>query len=265
MSGCLARGVSAHGGHVEVGEARGEGFFQRWDERSLGIACLVAVAGSAAAALFGLPTSWQMPFLFTAVYAILRSLAPLTQSRQDMAHLLAEIERLRRDFDQVNACRVEHYPDAASFYAAISEYLVKRDTRHLDTWYMRLENPDEFSASTSAFADYFNAVLDWAREGGSVKRLFCSGSPRGYRGWTAQHREDTRDLHRYSIREVSWPIKADLMSMAIMDTSAVFLAFTVGDRVQGMSIEDGKAASYFKAYFDRHWENARDVPRVPSP
>jgi hypothetical protein len=64
---------------------------------------------------------------------------------------------------------------------------------------------------------------------------------------------------------VTWPIKADLMSMAIMDTSAVFLAFTVGDRVQGMRIEDSEAAAYFKSYFDRHWENAREVTRTPTP
>ncbi|RLV65462.1 Glucose/sorbosone dehydrogenase-like protein [Streptomyces sp. CBMAI 2042] len=64
---------------------------------------------------------------------------------------------------------------------------------------------------------------------------------------------------------MTWPIKADLMSMAIMDMSAVFLAFTVGDRVQGMRIEDSEAAAYVKSYFDRHWENARDVPRLPLP
>ncbi|MCL7021332.1 hypothetical protein K6C39_22940, partial [Vibrio vulnificus] len=63
------------------------------------------------------------------------------------------------------------------------------------------------------------------------------------------------------IREVSWPIKADLLNMAIVDSRAVFLAFTVGDRVQGLRIENTEAASYFKSYFDRHWENARDIPR----
>lgn len=239
-------------------------WFERWDERGLAIACLFAVCGSVAAALFGLSAAWQMPFLFTAVYAILRTLVPLTASRLELAGLRTEVEVLRRDFDQVNASRVEHYPDAASFYEALTDHLVRRGARHLDSWYMRLENPDDFSESTTAFADYFQAVLDWAEAGGSVKRLFCTGSSRGQTGWTARHREETRHLRRYSIREVTWPIKADLMSMAIMDTSAVFLAFTVGDRVQGMRIEDSEAALYFKSYFDRHWENARDVPRVPA-
>ncbi|QTE02964.1 hypothetical protein [Streptomyces cyanogenus] len=239
-------------------------WFERWDERGLAIACLVAVLGSATAALFGLPAAWQMPFLFTAVYAILRTLVPLTASRRELAGLRTEVELLRRDFDQVNSSRIEHYPDAASFYKAATDYLVTRGTRHLDTWYMRIGTPDDFSESTAPFAEYFQAVLDWAAAGGSVKRLFCIGSSRGYTRWTAQHREETRHLRSYSIREVTWPIKADLMSMAIMDTSAVFLAFTVGDRVQGMRIEDSEAASYFKSYFDRHWENARDVPRAPA-
>lgn len=238
-------------------------WFERWDERGLAIACLVAVGGSAAAALFGLPAAWQMPFLFTALYAILRTLVPLTASRAELVRLREEAERLRRDFDRVNSSRIEHYPDAVSFYGALKAYLVRSGTRHLDSWYMRLENPDDFSESTAAFADYFEAVLAWAEAGGSVKRLFCIGPSRGQAGWTARHREQTRHLRRYSIREVTWAIKADLMSMAIVDTSAVFLAFTVGDRVQGMRIEDSEAASYFKSYFDRHWENAREVPRAP--
>lgn len=239
-------------------------WLERWHERGLAIGCLAAVCESVAAALFGFSAVWQMPFLFGAVYAILRTLVPLTDSRRELVGLRTEVESLRRGFDQVNASRVEHYPDAASFYGALTDHLVRRDTRQLDSWYMRLENPDDFSDSTEAFKEYFRAVLDWAETGGSVKRLFCVGSSRGQTGWTARHREETRHLRRYSIREVTWPIKADLMSMAIMDTSAVFLAFTVGDRVQGMRIEDSEAASYFKSYFDRHWENARDVPRAPA-
>ncbi|MFE2301181.1 hypothetical protein ACFXAW_23720 [Streptomyces sp. NPDC059445] len=135
----------------------------------------------------------------------------------------AEVQLLRRDFDQVNSSRIEHYPDAAAFYKAEVDYLVNRCPSHMDAWYMRLETPDDFSASSAAFSDYFQAVLDWAHNGGSVRRLFCLGSSRGYAGWTARHREQTRHLRGYSIREVTWPIKADLMSMAIMDTSAVFL------------------------------------------
>jgi hypothetical protein len=237
---------------------------ERWDERGLAIACLVAVCGSVAAGLFGLPVAWQMPFLFTAVYAILRSLAPITASRRELADLRTEFALLRRDFDRVNSSRIEHYPDAAAFYRAEVDYLVNRCPSHMDAWYMRLETPDDFGASSTAFSDYFQAVLDWAHDGGSVRRLFCLGSARGSSGWTVRHREQTRHLRSYSIREVAWPIKADLMSMAIMDTSAVFLAFTVGDRVQGMRIEDSEAASYFKSYFDRHWENAREVTRTPT-
>ncbi|MFD8808653.1 hypothetical protein [Streptomyces sp. NPDC059597] len=242
-----------------------EGFLERWDQRGLAIACLVAVCGSVTAALFGLSAAWQMPFLFTAVYAILRSLVPLASTRDELAALRAEAAALRRDFDQVNASRIEHYPDAAAFYQAEIDYLVHRHPSHMDAWYMRLETPDDFSASSPAFEGYFQAVLDWARDGGSVRRLFCLGSSRGYAGWTARHREQTRHLRSYTIREVTWPIKADLMSMAIMDTSAVFLAFTVGDRVQGIRIEDSEAAAYFKSYFDRHWENAREVTRPATP
>ncbi|RLV65463.1 arabinose efflux permease family protein [Streptomyces sp. CBMAI 2042] len=70
---------------------------ERWDQRGLAVACLVAVCGSVTAALFGLSAAWQMPFLFTAVYAILRSLVPLTESRQELADLRAEVASLRRD------------------------------------------------------------------------------------------------------------------------------------------------------------------------
>jgi hypothetical protein len=245
--------------------SRSGNLLERWDQRGLAVACLVAVCGSVTAALFGLSAAWQMPFLFTAVYAILRALVPITASRQELADLRTEVERLRRDFDQANSSRVEHYADAAAFYKAEVDYLVNRCPSHMDAWYMRLETPDDFSASSAAFSDYFQAVLDWAHNGGSVRRLFCLGSSREYANWTARHREQTRHLRSYSIRQVTWPIKADLMSMAIMDTSAVFLAFTVGDRVQGMRIEDSEAAAYFKSYFDRHWENAREVTRAPTP
>lgn len=235
---------------------------ERWDQWGLAIACLVAVCGSVIAALFGISAAWQMPFLFTAVYAILRHVAPMADSRRELENLRAEVKLLRQDFDHVNTSRVEHYPDSTSFYRALSNHLIHRHPRHLDTWYMRLETPDDFSTSTPAFADYFNAALDFARSGGSVRRLFCSGSSRSYSAWTTRHREETRDLGSYTVREVTWPIRADLLSMAIVDTDAVFLAFTDGDRVQGMRLEDGEAASYFKSYFNRHWENAREVRRA---
>ncbi|MGW2839798.1 hypothetical protein ACWCWD_18610 [Streptomyces sp. NPDC001493] len=240
-------------------------FMERWDQRGLAVACFVAVCGSVTATLFGLSVAWQMPFLFTAVYAILRSLVPLTASRQELADLRTEVGLLREDFDRTNSSRIEHYPDATSFYRAEMDYLANHSPSHMDAWYMRLETPDDFSASTAAFSVYFQAVLAWARDGGSVRRLFCLGSSREYAAWTARHRDETRHLRSYSIRQVTWPIKADLMSMAIMDTSVVFLAFTVGDRVQGMRIEDSEAAAYFKSYFDRHWENATEVTRSSAP
>ncbi|MFB7763309.1 hypothetical protein [Streptomyces xiamenensis] len=163
-------------------------WFERWDERGLAIACLIAVSGSALGALFGLSAAWQMPFLFTAVYAILRTLVPLTSVHGQLTGLHQEIEHLRRDFDQVNATRVQIYPDAESFYEALTDRLAERDTRHLDSWYMRLETPDEFSASTDPFAQYFRSVLTWVENGGSVKRMFCVGSSRSHRAWTTQHK-----------------------------------------------------------------------------
>ncbi|MEW2132926.1 hypothetical protein [Streptomyces sp. NPDC005435] len=180
-----------------------EGFLERWDQRGLAIARLVAVCGSVTATLFGLSAAWQMPFLFAAVYGILRTLVPLASTRDELTVLRAEVAAPRRDFDQVNASRIEHCPDAAAFYKAEIDHLANRRPSHMDAWYMRLETPDDFGASSAAFAGHFQAVLDWARDGGSVRRLLCLGSSRGYAGWTARHREQTRHLRSYTIREVT--------------------------------------------------------------
>ncbi|MDQ0312649.1 hypothetical protein J2S46_007205 [Kitasatospora herbaricolor] len=232
----------------------------RWEERGFTVACALVVLGSTVAAVFDVPPAWLMPFLFAAVYAILRLLLPLKGTQGEIADLRSELALLRREFSSAAFSRVEHYRDAAEFYRAATDYLRKHNPSHLDTWYMRIGTPDSFSESTPAFAAYFRAVLLWAEQGGSVRRLFCSGPSPEYARWTARHRQDTRDLSRYHIREVSWPIEADLMSMAIMG-DAVFLAFTTDDRVAGMRIEGSEAAAYFRSYFDRHWAKGADVPR----
>lgn len=237
---------------------------EHWDQWGIAIGCAIAACISALAAIFDFSTAYLMPFLFAAVYTILRYVARVADGQKELADLRTHVDELRQDFNLAHSSRVEHYPDAASFYKALSDYLAHTTHKHLDTWYMRLETPDDFGASTGAFANYFDNVLSFARSGGSVRRLFCSGTA-SYSAWVASHRAGTRDLRSYTIREVDWPIKADLMSMAVVGTQVVFLAFTDGDRVQGMRLEDGRAASYFKSYFDRHWENAREVRHPSAP
>jgi hypothetical protein len=243
--------------------AQSGSWFERWHERGLTTACAVAVGGSAVFALFGLSPTWQMPFLFTMVYAILRTLVPLTASRDELAALRAEIAKLHRGFDFVHASCTVFYPDAESFYGALLACLLKPGTRHLDCWYMHRENPDEFSRSTAPFGRYFQKALDWAGDGGSLRRLFYVDSTAEPGGWIARHRERTRHLHRYSVREVTWQTGADPMSMAVVDRRAVFLALTFGDRVQGVMIENKEVATLFASHFDQHWENAHEVPRSP--
>ncbi|MBO1416627.1 hypothetical protein [Streptomyces sp. FH025] len=232
---------------------------ERWDDRVVTGLCIVACAASAVAGVFGVPVAWQMPFLFLAIYVIMRALVPMRKSKDELARLHEELKSLRESVDRSAPIRIEHYPSAAAFYGAATAYLLQRGVRNLDTWYVRTGTPDEFSQSTQEFADYFRQVLDWARTGGSVRRLFCSGSSTEFADWITRHRDETRDLTRYEIRDVRWSIRADLMSMAIMDDRAVFLAFTVGPRVSGMRLEGPEAAKYFKEYFDRHWENADAV------
>ncbi|GHF90453.1 hypothetical protein GCM10018790_79560 [Kitasatospora xanthocidica] len=231
-----------------------------WDDRVVAGMCIVACGASAVAGVFGVSLAWQMPFLFLAIYVIMRALVPLRKSKDELARMRDELRSLRESVDRSAPSRIEHYPNAAAFYGAATAYLLQRGVRNLDTWYVRTGTPDDFSQSTQEFADYFRRVLDWARAGGSVRRLFCSGSSAEFADWTARHRAETRDLTRYEIRDVRWSIRADLLSMAIMDDRAVFLAFTVGARVSGMRLEGPEAAKYFKEYFDRHWENA-DVVR----
>ncbi|MER7752781.1 hypothetical protein [Kitasatospora sp. NPDC097643] len=232
--------------------------FAEWDHRAVTALCVVVIVGSTVAGVLEVPLAWQMPFLFLAIYVIMRALVPLRASKKELTGLRRELRQLRESIDRSAPARIEHYPTAADFYGALSAYL-QRGVRNLDTWYVRTGTPDEFSRSTQEFADYFQRVLVWARDGGSVRRLFCSGSSAEFSDWTARHRANTRDLTRYEIREVSWSIGTDLMSLAILDDRAVFLAFTVGPRVQGMRIEGPEAAKYFKEYFDRHWENAHIV------
>jgi hypothetical protein len=222
--------------------------------------CLCAVMVSIVGGIFQWSATALMPAIFVVLYGILRIVVPLRKAGQTLADLQTEIGQLRRELARSTNIRVENYPDASAFYEALTRYLRTQCRGNLDTWYVRTETPDSFAEANPPFAEYFQAVLNWSRDVGSVRRLFCAGS-KNYVDWTKKHREATRNLPRYKIRMVKWSISADLLSMAIMDNRIVFLAFTVDDRVCGMSIEGGEAAAYFGDYFDRHWASAREVPR----
>ncbi|MET8183794.1 hypothetical protein [Streptomyces sp. NPDC005336] len=153
------------------------------------------------------------------------------------------------------------YRSNPEFYDAAAKR-VRTARSEIRVTYTRRYPPDQYT--TRASADYFAAILDWAREDTeeqrSVRRIIgipeANGVPdRDVLAWARQHRSDTADILNYEASVLRWPVAADGLNMALIDDSVVFLAFSGGARqkLNGFSVEDRTFMSYFAAYFEQMW------------
>lgn len=153
------------------------------------------------------------------------------------------------------------YRDNPEFYGAAAEY-VRRAERDIRVTYIRRYPPTMFTSQ--AAADYFAAVLDWARDCGdqqrSVRRVIGVPTPSGaiepaMLSWLRDHHTATADLLNYEANIFEWTVAADGVNMALLDDDIAFLAFSgVGrQRLNGFSVADHGFVDYFVNYFEQIW------------
>ncbi|MFI7098574.1 helix-turn-helix domain-containing protein [Streptomyces sp. NPDC050161] len=152
------------------------------------------------------------------------------------------------------------YRTNPEFYGAAAER-VRSARASVRVTYTRCEPPTHYT--TPASAEYFDAILDWAREGSDgryVQRVIGVPEPAGsplpeMLDWARRHHDDTCGIKNYQARVLRWGADADGLNMALIDDNVVFLAFSGGaqEKLNGFSVEDPTFMSYFSGYFDQLW------------
>ncbi|GAA0953614.1 hypothetical protein [Actinocorallia libanotica] len=229
----------------------------RVEDRFILVTVLIVVAGSVLGAVRDWPPAAQLPLIFLALYAVLRNLLPLRGTREEVLRLHDELSAIRAGLDH-QCTRFHRYENNAEFYGALREAVAKSAENRLDVWYLRQTPPTDFQQKEARL--YFETVLSWARKNPSriARRLICVNSPQ-MRRWALDHHSRTGRIPNYEAHVVEWDIRADLLSMAIIDEKIVFLAFSGGinQAIRGMSMEDTDAARYFSDYFNQHWSTSQ--------
>lgn len=206
------------------------------------------------------PADWRQPWLDAATARDTQLHAPPRSEEALEQPMVAELPIGRAHLSAV------WYRDNPEFYRAAAEQLRKTQSE-IRVTYVRRSPPTHYTSSASA--DYFQAVLDWARASDcsddtqrSVRRIIGirenNGIPDpGLLGWAWQHHDETSDILNYEARVLRWQVAADGLNMALLDDRVAFLAFSDGSRqkLNGFSIEDPTFLHYFVGYFDQLWHN----------
>lgn len=181
------------------------------------------------------------------------------------------LDRIRRSRRAAPATRggaslpVVWYRTNPEFYRAAAEQ-VRRARSEIRVTYIRRHPPTHYTSAASA--EYFAAVLDWARaaaDGDSertVRRIIgvpeSGGTPDPVMlSWVRDHYEETAGLLNYEVNVLRWPTGADGQNMALIDDSVAFLAFSGGahQKLNGFSVEDPTFLGYYAGYFDQLWHS----------
>jgi hypothetical protein len=156
---------------------------------------------------------------------------------------------------------VTWYRDNPEFYLAGAGQ-VPRTRAEIRVTYVRQYPPTVFT--TPASAEYFAAILNWARRHDgkqrSARRII--GIP--YKGdvadpatlaWLHEHYAETADILNYEANVMPWYTAGDGINMALLDNDTAFLAFSGGGRqkLNGFSVQSSTFVEYFIKHFDQLW------------
>ncbi|MFF0357289.1 MULTISPECIES: helix-turn-helix domain-containing protein [unclassified Nocardia] len=153
------------------------------------------------------------------------------------------------------------YRDNPEFYSAAARQ-VRAATQEIRCTYLRAHPPTSFASSASA--DYFEAVLDWARSCGneqrSARRVIAAPTRNGVvvpsmLDWLRSHRDQTAGILSYEANVIDWSAVVDGVSMALLDDTVAFLAFSGGGRqkLNGFSVTDRNFVGYYIVNFEQMW------------
>ena len=180
--------------------------------------------------------------------------------------LLDEIRRTRRAVSAPSGgalLPVVWYRSNPEFYRAVARE-VRGARSEIRVTYIRRHPPTHYISAASA--EYFAAILDWARAAvdedseRTVRRIIgvpeIAGTPDPVMlDWVRDHHAETAGLLNYEVTILRWSTGADGQNMALIDDSTAFLAFSGGFRqkLNGSSVKDPTFLSYYAAYFDQLW------------
>ncbi|GLW90237.1 helix-turn-helix domain-containing protein [Actinokineospora globicatena] len=160
-----------------------------------------------------------------------------------------------------------YYRDNPEFYRAGAQRVVSARAEVRLT-YVRQYPPTVFT--TPASAEYFAAILGWARRrDGSqrtVRRIIGvphrdDGPDSAMVAWLREHHEQTVEIFNYEAAVMPWYTAGDGINMALFDNETAFLAFSGGGRqkLNGFSIDGSAFVEYFITHFDQLWATLEPV------
>lgn len=166
------------------------------------------------------------------------------------------------DRDEEEVFRATRYANHRRFYAAATRQVHDTDSQ-IRLVYVRQYPPSQYTSVEAA--DYFSAVVEWARRPGvSVRRIIGVPVRAGVPNtlivdWLRENDRIATEVLNFEARIFEWDAQADGLSLAIFDESPVFLAFSGRARqnLYGRSVADVDFVRDYVDYFEQLWPGIR--------
>jgi hypothetical protein len=176
--------------------------------------------------------------------------------------LLDPVEEIHTDVrylrDATKTIKAKTFPTVEDFYTALQQ-AVREATTTLDLTHIRDNPPADFGPESTEYTRY---VFDWIRRDvrHSVRRIISIRNE-AMLLWARELYQEVAELPGYHVRVLDWSIPVPAPNMAVVDSSAVFLALTgeTVERTKGLAIEDVTTAQYFEDYYSTLWHSSVDL------
>ncbi|MFY1627495.1 hypothetical protein ACN268_30540 [Micromonospora sp. WMMD735] len=169
--------------------------------------------------------------------------------------ILKQIRDLRIEVRSLDDPPEKHYPSAREFYESAAR-AVTRSQHQICATYFRNNRPTKDFGK--AAEQYFDAVLRFAKEKGTVRRIIKVTNPE-LAAWCREQEALDRSIPRYYVRVLN-PAQGNMepMNMAIMDKTITYLLFAdhTDTQLGGVRPTGKQLAEFLQARFDEHWRLA---------
>lgn len=116
----------------------------RVEERLLPVVCWILVGGSVVGAIFDWSPAVYLPFIFLALYAILRVLLPLRGLHEALRQNQLELAEMKERLVNHECVDFRRYENNAELYGALAQVVNSEARNQIDTWYVRKVPPTAF-------------------------------------------------------------------------------------------------------------------------
>lgn len=179
------------------------------------------------------------------VMVIFLLLEVLSELNVKQGKIISGIDTIDRQIIPVGYKRFKYHKD---FYQSLNQQLRNANEEILLT-HIRHETPSKYTHGKK----YFDNVIGWAKKhpDGAVKRISCRSNSDMSKYCDSQY-ELSKEVSNYHFKAVEWNSPFPNINFAIIDRRKVFVALSgsVANETAGLFLEDERAASYFKSYFE---------------